>query len=575
MSLGELTQLQWREPVGWLLALMPLLFIGLAYIRKPAWQRYADAPLQPWAVRQGQRLSQSPLRSLSEWAFWVLLACAVAGPRLPLETLSTQPQQTKHDIDVMVVLDVSPSMASTDLSPNRLLRAKLKLQDLLSAWHGERIGLIAYSGEAGLLLPLTRDTDAFIPNLELATDTLFDDKGSHLAAALNLAAKQLDRTKRSRTVLLVTDAETSSLSGDAGNASLAAARSLKQAGISLYVLVSATEAGATLTQNDAAIHSQPDLAGYRALTGITGGAVARIEDNDSDLATLYQRGILTLPTSMEAQDKTLSWREYFAYPLGAALLLLLANTLTFSRRARQTLVAAASLAASGAAQADDAAWREAHQSYRQGQYLVAQNQYHKLSGYHARMGEGAAAYRRRDYAYAANQFTQALLLADHATQRADALFNLGDSAFYAGNRVAAADAFDGVLRLRPQDQRAKENLARVRGALVLRNAPLPPATGIPGRRGRGVGDGAADETTPLDMAPTKDEVRPMTGTAAEAAEAARRLGQSASSLQSESEATRSAALKKLDLLSDQRAATLKQSIKQDATREPPPGMSPW
>ncbi len=595
MSLGELTQLQWREPLAWLLALLPLLFIGITHLRKSAWQRYADAPLQPWAVRQGQRLSQSPLRSFSEWAFWLLLACAVAGPRLPLETLSTvvalspnslpqagerdagslRESRSTHDIDVMVVLDVSPSMAATDLAPNRLLRAKLKLQDLMSAWHGERIGLIAYSGEAGLLLPLTRDTDAFIPSLEFATDALFDDKGSHLAVALNLAAKQLDRTRRSRAVLLVTDAETSSLSGGSGIAALAAARALKQAGISLYVLVSASEAGATLTQNDTAVFSQADLPGYRALTEITGGAVARITDNDSDLTALYQHGILTLPASKEAQEKTLTWREYFAYPLGAALLLLLGISVTFSRRTKQVLVAAASLAASGAAQADDAAWREAHQSYRQGQYLLAQNLYHKLSGFHARMGEGAAAYRRKDFAYATQQFTQALLLAENTTHRADALFNLGDSAFYAGNRFVAADAFDGVLRLRPQDQRAKQNLARVRGILVLRNAPLTPTQGIPGRRGRGVGEGEADDTTPLDMAPSKEEVRPMVGTIAEAAEAARRLGQSAASLQSERDATRSAALKKLDLLTDQRAATLKQTIKQDATREPPPGMSPW
>ena len=575
INLAELLQLQWREPLWWLLALMPLLLAGLAHLRKPSWQRYAEAPLQPWAVRHGNSVKQTPLRTLSGWTFWLLLACALAGPRLPLETLENLPQQTKHDMDVMVALDVSPSMAATDLAPSRLLRAKLKLQDLMARWHGERIGLIAYSAEAGLLLPLTRDTGAFIPTLEFASEALFEDKGSHLAAALNLALKNLGNAKRSRAVLLVTDGEASSLSGEAGNAAISAARALKGAGIPLYVLVSASETGATLTLNDAPINSRPDLAGYRALTEISGGTVALLSDNDSDLAALYQRGILALPASRQARDKSLTWREFFVYPLLAALLLLLANTLSFTRRGKQALVAAVSLAASGAAQADDATWREAHQSYRQGQYLIAQHTYHKLGGFQARMGEGGSAYRRKDFAFAAAQFTQALLLADNAQQRADALFNLGDSYFYAGNRVAAADAFDGVLRLRPHDPRAKENLARVRGTLVLRNAPVPPSAGIPGRRGRGLGEGEADETTPLDMAPTKDEARPMVGAEATETEAARRLGQSAAATQGDSDATRSAALKKLDLLTDHRAATLKQSIKQDATREPPPGMSPW
>ena len=571
--LAELLQLQWRAPWWWLVALTPLLFIALARLRKPAWQRYAEPHLQPWAVRHGNTVKQATLRTLAEWAFWLLLACALAGPRLPLESLSNLPQQTRHDIDVMIVLDVSPSMAASDLAPSRLLRAKLKLQDLMARWHGERIGLVAYSGEAGLLLPLTRDTGAFIPTLEFASGDLFEDRGSHLAAALNLALKNLGNSKRSRAVLLVTDAEASSLSGDAGNAAVTAARALKAAGVSLYVLVSATDAGATFTQNDAPINSQPDLAGYRALTAITGGTVALLSDNDSDLAALYQRGILALPASSQARDKTLTWREFFAYPLAAALLLLLGNTLSFARRGKQALAVAATLVASGAAQADDAIWRDAHQSYRQGQYLVAQHIYHKLGGFHARMGEGASAYRRKDFAFAASQFTQALLLASSAQQRADALFNLGDSYFYAGNRVAAADAFDGVLRLRPQDQPAKENLARV--LAVPRNQTIAPTAGIPGRRGRGLGEGEATDTTPLDMAATKDEIRPMVGTAANDAEAARRLGQSAAATQLDSDATRSAALKKLDLLTDQRAATLKQSIKQDATREPPADMSPW
>ena len=573
--LAELLQLQWRAPLWWLVALTPLLFIALARLRKPAWQRYAEPHLQPWAVRHGNTVKQATLRTLAEWAFWLLLACALAGPRLPLESLSNLPQQTRHDIDVMIVLDVSPSMAASDLAPSRLLRAKLKLQDLMARWHGERIGLVAYSGEAGLLLPLTRDTGAFIPTLEFASGDLFEDRGSHLAAALNLALKNLGNSKRSRAVLLVTDAEASSLSGDAGNAAVTAARALKAAGVSLYVLVSATDAGATFTQNDAPINSQPDVPGYRALTAITGGTVALLSDNDSDLAALYQRGILALPASSQARDKTLTWREFFAYPLAAALLLLLGNTLSFARRGKQALAVAATLVASGAAQADDAIWRDAHQSYRQGQYLVAQHIYHKLGGFHARMGEGASAYRRKDFAFAASQFTQALLLASSAQQRADALFNLGDSYFYAGNRVAAADAFDGVLRLRPQDQPAKENLARVRAILVPRNQTVAPTAGIPGRRGRGLGEGEATDTTPLDMAATKDEIRPMVGTAANDAEAARRLGQSAAATQLDSDATRSAALKKLDLLTDQRAATLKQSIKQDATREPPAGMSPW
>lgn len=238
-------------------------------------------------------------------------------------------------------------------------------------------------------------------------------------------------------------------------------------------------------------------------------------------------------------------------------------------------IIAATLAASSAAHADDAAWRDAYQAYRQGQYLTAQSAYHALDGFSARMGEGAAAYRRKDYLYASRQFTLALLQADNDARRADALFNLGDSDFYAGNLNAAADAFDGVLRYRPDDRRAQESLAHVRGKQALRSSQLSQQGGIPGRRGSGLGQGEADAESPLGMAPGKNETRPMRDPNAPDATAARRLGQSAQAAQSDMDADRRAALKKLDLLNDQRAETFKQALKQDATRDPPPGMPPW
>lgn len=602
MNLAELLQLEWRAPAWGLIALMPLLFALLARWRKQQWNRYAEPHLQAWALRQGAALQHNPWRIAGQWGFWLLLACALAGPRLPLETLdgtradvalspNSLPQAGerdlgslrelhRHDMDLMIVLDVSPSMAALDVAPSRLARAKLKLQDLAARLHGERIGLIAFSGEAGLLLPLTRDTQVFDASLTLANEKLFEDRGSYLAAALDLARKNLSDTTRSRAVLLLSDSDANSLSGAAGNAAINAARALKTAHIPLYVLAIASDSGAaiplaeggTLQQDGAPVISRPDLAGYQALVSLSGGSVAQVSDGDSDLNSLYQRGILALPASKGGLDKTRTWRELFTYPLALALLLLLANNLRWSRRS--ALVAAALVASSGA-QADDAAWREAHQAYTQKQYLVAQQLYRQLSDFDARMGEGAAAYRRKDYAYASQQFTQALLQASQSTQRADALFNLGDSYFYAGNVIAAADAFEGVLHYRPNDQRAKENLGRARGKLVLRNSTAPQQNGIPGRKGRDLGDGEANEDSPLGMKPEKDETRPMVDFNSVDAENAKRLGVSAHATMSELEANRRAALKKLDLLSDQRAAMFKEILKQDATREPPTGMSPW
>lgn len=577
MNWGAWQQLEWRAPAGMLIALMPVLFNALAGWRSQRWQRYAEPHLQAWALRQGAAPQHSVVRVAAMWTFWVLLACALAGPRLPLDALENK-RQTRHDMDIMIVLDVSVSMAVTDIAPTRLARAKLKLQDLLARLHGERVGLIAYAGEAGLLLPLTRDIPAFEQSLALAEDSLFEARGSHLAAALDLARSHL-HGKASRAILLVSDAETSSLSDAAGNAVIQSLRALNTAGIPLYVLVVASDAGAVIPfssdsplQQAVPVISRPDLASYRALVAPGGGRVAQISDDDGDLNALYTRGILNMPSTKGQGDKTRSWRELFTYPLALALLLLLLNHLRWSRRG---VIAAAALAVSAGVQADDTLWREAYAAYGQKQYLLAQQGYRSLKGYQARMGEGAAAYRRKDFVYAQRQFTEALLQAPHIPQRADALFNLGNSFFYAGNLRAATDAFEGVLRYRPGDTHARANLARVRAKWAVRRAMTPQQAGIPGRKGGGLGQNANNADSARSMVAEKDELRPMGSLNIPHAADAQGLHAVAQKTSSEVNADRRAALKKLDLLSDKRAQTFKQMLKQDARNEPPSEMPPW
>lgn len=569
-------QIEWRAPAWMLIALVPLLMHALSRWHVQRWTRYAEPHLQAWAVRQGAARQQSPPRVLSAWLFWILLAAALAGPRLPLDTLDNK-RQTRHDIDLMVVLDVSASMGAADVAPTRLARAKLELQELLMQLRGERVGLIVYAGEAGLLLPLTPDMAAVQHSLALADGNLFSARGSHLGAALELARRYLSNSQRSRAILLVSDSETSSLSGVAGETVIQATRALKLARIPIYIFTIATEEGSTVPDGQASplqqseqAFSRPDIASYRALIAPGGGRVVQVSDDNSDLKTLYTQGILHLPAAKTGTDRTRSWRELFAYPLALALLLLLFNHLRWSRRS----MLAVALAGSATAQADDALWREAYAAYIQKQYLLAQQQYRTLSGYQARMGEGAAAYRRKDFAYANRQFTQALMQARSPNERADALLNVGNTFFYAGNLRPAEDAFAGVLRYRADHARALENLARVRNSLRRRNAMAPQQDGIPGRKGRGLGQTVNNAESSRGIEEEKDETRLLGSLNMEDAAEAKATAQMMRKSQVEVNADRRAALKKLELLNDQRLQTLKQMLRQDAS-DAPPEMPPW
>lgn len=570
-------QIEWRAPLWLLLSLMPMLLHMLSRWRVQQWTRYAEPHLQAWAVRQDTLAPQQTWRVMHNALLWILLAIALAGPRLPLASVENK-LQTRHDIDLMIVLDVSASMGAVDVVPSRIARAKLELREFLAQLRGERVGLIVFAGEAGLLLPLTDDINAFEHSLEVAEGSLFTAPGSHLGAALELAYAHLRDPSRTRAILLVSDAEASSLSGRAGEAVTQAARALAKARIPVYLFAVATQEGGAVPDlvNSTPLQagqawSRPDIASFRSVFESGGGRVVQASDRENKLMALHTQHIQHLPVSRARTDNAQRWRELFAYPLALALLLFVIQHVRIARRG----LLAAALASGSIAQADDTVWREAYAAYSQKQYLVAQQHYRQLEGYQARMGEGAAAYRRKDFIYAHRQFTQALLLAHTPAQRADALLNIGNSFFYAGNLRAATDAFTGVLRYRAHDARALENLARVRSSLRRRNAMTPQQDGIPGRKGRGLGQAVNNAESSRGIEEDKNGP-PLLGSldfenAAEARAAGRQTVRSAAEI----DADRRAALKKIELLNDQRSQTFKLMLKQDARANPQSDLLPW
>ncbi|HRH59942.1 MAG TPA: VWA domain-containing protein [Chitinophagaceae bacterium] len=111
-------------------------------------------------------------------------------------------------IDVMFALDVSKSMLSTDIKPNRLERAKQLISMLSDKMGNNRTGLVIFAGQAYLQMPLTTDvleTKLFISN---ASPEAIPVQGTIISNALQLCYKSLDTKERShKAVVLITDGE--------------------------------------------------------------------------------------------------------------------------------------------------------------------------------------------------------------------------------------------------------------------------------------------------------------------------------------------------------------------------------
>ena len=82
-----------------------------------------------------------------------LLVLALSGPSWKLK----ESPFTQDDTKIVLVMSVNKSMLTTDIMPNRLSRASIKIEDLLKERSDTKAALLAYSGTAHVVLPLTSD----------------------------------------------------------------------------------------------------------------------------------------------------------------------------------------------------------------------------------------------------------------------------------------------------------------------------------------------------------------------------------------------------------------------------------
>ena len=132
-------------------------------------------------------------------ALLVLGAVAVAGPTWKQD----RPDFLENRAPLIIAVDLSPSMDTTDVPPTRLTAAKHTLHDLVQRRKGARTALLVYAGSAHLVLPPTDDAallDTFIQ--ALGTD-LISTPGKDVASVIDQAKRLLGQS--AGTLLLLTD----------------------------------------------------------------------------------------------------------------------------------------------------------------------------------------------------------------------------------------------------------------------------------------------------------------------------------------------------------------------------------
>jgi len=128
-----------------------------------------------------------------------LLVIAISGPSWKLK----ESPFTKDDTKIALLVSVKESMLTTDIQPNRLQRATIKITNLLAQRTDTQYALIAYSGTAHLVLPLTKDHSIIQTFAHSLSPDIMPLAGDNIADALILAKNELN--VKGSTIIVLTD----------------------------------------------------------------------------------------------------------------------------------------------------------------------------------------------------------------------------------------------------------------------------------------------------------------------------------------------------------------------------------
>ncbi|HEU5208755.1 MAG TPA: VWA domain-containing protein [Longimicrobiales bacterium] len=190
----------------WALLLLPLLGLVLWLMRgRERALTYSRAGTLAAVAGGGARL----LARLPGWlrtGALALLIFALAGPRTGAAVVDVNAE----GIAIVVALDISSSMLAEDFAPdNRLAVAKRQVRDFIRGRTYDRIGLVAFAGEALTQVPITIDYEVIFQSLDQlrAGAGLLED-GTAIGTAIATAANRLRRAPgESRVMILMTDGE--------------------------------------------------------------------------------------------------------------------------------------------------------------------------------------------------------------------------------------------------------------------------------------------------------------------------------------------------------------------------------
>jgi len=402
----------------------------------------------------------------------------------------------RQGVEVIIALDVSNSMLAEDIQPNRLERAKQAISRLVESLQNDKLGLIVFAGDAYTQIPVTTDYISAKMFLSTISPEIVPKQGTAIGSAIDLAMSSFSQTiDKSRALIIITDGENHE------DDPVAKAKEAAEKGIVIYTIGIGSAEGVPISvntggrrdfmkdQNGNTVISKLDENILKEIAMAAGGKYVRANNSNIGLDQIFSDIRKLKKQDLEGTIYT-EYNEQFQIFAAIALFLLLLEFIIMNRKNRRLsnlrlfsvgegrtggkrsirnislilFVLMVNSSLSLHAQNDKKYIRQGNGKYTGGKFPDAEILYRKAindnkTSADAGFNVGDALYRQNKFEEAAKQFEGNAGEMTDVSKKADSYYNLGNSLVKANKFEEAIAAYKNSLRLVPEKNETRYNLA--------------------------------------------------------------------------------------------------------------------
>lgn len=461
----------------WLLLVIPVMILLMMFAE---WQRtkkikkLGDAGLVSELMPNASK-TRRWVKFILLQVLLVVVILMLARPQMGTKVSN----EKRNGIEAVICLDISNSMLAQDVTPSRLDKSKMLIENMVDNFTNDKVGLIVFAGDAFVQLPITSDyvsAKMFLQNID---PSLIQTQGTDIAHAIELATKSFtQQDKIGKAVIVITDGE------DHEGGAMDAAEAAKANGMNVFILGIGNTNGAPIPTGDGGYMT--DNTGQTVMTALN-------EQMCRDIASAGQGTYIHVDNTSSAQEmlneeltklqkgemKSVIYSEYNeqfqAFGIIALLLIIIELCINeavnpyfrkmklFKRRSVVTILLALFCIGSMNAQNDRSHIRLGNREYRGGNASKAEVEYRKALEKNANNPQalynlGCALMQQQKDSLAMVQFDKATKVEKSKLRKAMAFHNIGTILQRHQQYGEAVKAYEEALRCNPSDDETRYNL---------------------------------------------------------------------------------------------------------------------